>query len=106
MRQPVRTCVGCRTSRHQSELVRVVRQGSGGVWVDPGPRDHPRRPAGRGAYVCPDRACIDRALKTGALKRALRLDGPLPEALRAELMRRAGGEDEVNGEGYGKTEGA
>ena len=81
----------------QRELVRVVGTDTGGVWVDPGAAVHVRRPAGRGAYVCPERACIDRALKTGALKRALRLAGPLPEELPAELVLRAGG-DEVNGE--------
>ena len=91
MREPVRTCVGCRTPRSQSGLVRVVLSNSGGIWVSPGPDSRARRPAGRGAYVCPDPKCVDRALGTGALRRALRYDGPLPESLGEELASRAAG---------------
>jgi predicted RNA-binding protein YlxR (DUF448 family) len=44
-----------------------VRQ-SHGVEVDPGQV----RP-GRGAYCCPDQACIDRALRRGGLARTLQI---------------------------------
>lgn len=64
---PQRTCVACRQVDSKRELVRVVRTASEGVQVDlTGKR------AGRGAYVCPSRACWDRALRTSALARALK----------------------------------
>jgi len=63
---PERMCVGCRTKRPKRELVRIVRTPEGQVAVDPtGKR------AGRGAYICPEEACLGRAVKSKALERAL-----------------------------------
>jgi predicted RNA-binding protein YlxR (DUF448 family) len=68
---PARTCVGCRTVRPKRELVRLVRQSSGEVVVDPSGKLN-----GRGAYVCPDEACWTQAERRRGLERALsvRLD--------------------------------
>jgi predicted RNA-binding protein YlxR (DUF448 family) len=48
--------------------------------------DLERRRAGRGAYVCPETPCIERALGAGGLGRVLRRDIPDPDALRADLL--------------------
>jgi hypothetical protein len=77
---PIRICAGCRTRRTQAELLRVARR-AGDVVVDP-----KRRIGGRGAYVCFDPRCVERALGSGALRRSLRQDGPLPEELRERLL--------------------
>jgi uncharacterized protein len=62
---PTRTCLGCRQRRPKRELVRLVRRPDGLVAVDAaGP--------GRGAYVCAEPACVERALKTGRLAHAFR----------------------------------
>jgi predicted RNA-binding protein YlxR (DUF448 family) len=68
---PTRTCVGCRVARPKHELVRLVRQPSGEVVVDPSGKLN-----GRGAYLCPDEACWTMAERRRALERALsvRLD--------------------------------
>jgi predicted RNA-binding protein YlxR (DUF448 family) len=79
---PIRTCAGCKSKRLQSELIRVVLAPGGAVTVDTGPRG---KTPGRGAYVCPDRACIERALR-GGLGRVLKHGGTLPEALEDELL--------------------
>ncbi len=64
---PQRTCVACRTSRPKRELVRVVRTPEGNVVVDEtGKRN------GRGAYLCPTRACWETAMSRGLLNQALR----------------------------------
>jgi hypothetical protein len=64
---PLRTCVGCRSSKPKRELIRVVKLADDGVIVDEtGKRN------GRGAYLCRQRACWERALDRGALGRALR----------------------------------
>ncbi len=64
---PQRTCVVCRTVRAKRELTRLVATPDEGVLVDPtGKR------AGRGAYLCEQPACWERALKTDVLNRALR----------------------------------
>lgn len=66
---PVRTCIACRASKPKRELIRVVRLAEGGVTVDETGKKN-----GRGAYLCRQRDCWERALKRGALQRALRTD--------------------------------
>jgi predicted RNA-binding protein YlxR (DUF448 family) len=73
--EPVRTCLGCRRRRPKRELVRLVRAGDGRVSAD-------ARGAGRGAYVCRDTECLERALKPGRLAHAFRR----PSAVRTELV--------------------
>ena len=66
-REPSRTCLGCRQVRSQGALVRLVR-GHDGVVI----ADLRGTAAGRGAYVCPDEACLARALQRGRLSHAFR----------------------------------
>lgn len=77
-RAPQRTCIGCREVQGKRTLLRVVRTPAGEVVLDP-----TGKKSGRGAYVHPDKACVEAALKRlpGALKAALP-----PEAL--ERLRR------------------
>lgn len=72
---PVRTCVGCRRRRPKAELLRLVRRADGRVDAD-------RVAAGRGAYVCADPECLERALKPGRLGHAFRQ----PSEARPNLM--------------------
>jgi len=64
---PSRTCLGCRRARPKGALVRLVRLPNGTVVVDPS-----AHAAGRGAYVCPEAACVERALNRGRLTHAFR----------------------------------
>ncbi len=64
---PERTCVSCRTRGEKRGLIRLVRTPEGQVEVD----TTGRRP-GRGAYLCSNRTCWERALHRRALNRALR----------------------------------
>ena len=63
---PMRMCVGCREMKPKKELLRVVRQPSGQVMLD-----RTGKAAGRGAYVCPDSACLEKARKSKVLERTL-----------------------------------
>ena len=63
---PVRTCVGCRERAPQATLLRVGLQ-DGRPTADPR-----RRIPGRGGYVHPVSACVERATRTGSFARALR----------------------------------
>ena len=68
-RQPIRTCVACRTTGGKRGLVRIVRlPGDAGVAVDATGKQ-----SGRGAYLCPTRACLELALKRKALERSLKV---------------------------------
>ncbi len=65
--RPMRTCVGCRRVRGKREMIRVVRSPEGVVRIDP-----KGKAAGRGAYLCANAACWEKALAKGHLERALR----------------------------------
>jgi len=65
-RPPMRLCLGCGAQRDKRELVRIVRTPEGEVRVDPTGKAN-----GRGAYICPQGECLDRALKSKRLGRAL-----------------------------------
>jgi uncharacterized protein len=81
-RLPQRTCVACRTTRAKRELVRVVRSPSGELSVD-----LRGKAPGRGAYLDPDPACLDRGLAEGVLANALEvpIDAEAAAKLRVEL---------------------
>lgn len=83
----MRSCVACRISRPQAELVRLAVS-DGRLLLDTGP-GRSRRP-GRGAYLCGEEACLQRALARDALllRRALRAPATVtvPEELRRVPM--------------------
>ena len=68
---PMRQCVGCREMKPKRELLRVVRSPEGEIALD-----FRGRTPGRGAYVCPDAACLARAKKSRALARAFGISVP------------------------------
>jgi predicted RNA-binding protein YlxR (DUF448 family) len=70
--------VACRRVRPKRDLLRVVRRPDGSIGVDPTGRAN-----GRGAYVCDEPDCRDRAIGRGGLARALA--GELPGDVVADL---------------------
>jgi predicted RNA-binding protein YlxR (DUF448 family) len=65
--ETLRTCVGCRQVKPRAALVRVVRGGDGIVRVDV-----PGTAPGRGAYLCADPSCVERAIKGARFGHAFR----------------------------------
>ena len=63
---PQRTCIICRRTLGKRELNRIVRSPDG-VRYDP-----TGKAPGRGAYLCDDPACWERAIQSKALDRALK----------------------------------
>ncbi len=84
--RPQRTCVACHTVRAKRELVRIVRSPAGELSVD-----LRGKAPGRGAYLDPDQACLDRGLREGALAKALAtaIAGVTAERLKVELEQAA-----------------
>ena len=78
---PQRQCVACGRVRPKRDLVRIVRTPAGDVRVDA-----TGKVSGRGAYVCPDGACVERAVRDGRLAGAL--ERPLGEDM-AQRLREA-----------------
>ena len=62
---PQRQCVGCRTMKDKKALVRIVKTPEGEICVDA-----TGKKSGRGAYICPDAQCLQKARKSRALERA------------------------------------
>ena len=62
---PMRQCVGCREMKPKKELVRVVKSPEGVISMD-----LKGKSPGRGAYVCQQETCLQRAIKSIALERA------------------------------------
>lgn len=80
---PIRSCVVCRQTSDKRALLRVVRlpeKEGGQVVTDPtGKR------SGRGAYVCPEAGCIEKAKKQRRFERALSASAGVPAELFEEL---------------------
>ncbi len=76
---PMRMCVGCREMKPKKELIRVVRAPDGSVSMDP-----VGKKPGRGAYVCRNAACLQRAIKQRQLERQLEVQ--LTEDVAAQLQ--------------------
>ncbi len=75
---PMRMCVACREMRAKKDLMRIVRTAEGKLVPDTTGKMN-----GRGAYLCRDAACMNKAIKTRALERAL--EAPMNDALKAAL---------------------
>lgn len=65
---PQRTCIVCRQSDAKRALIRLVRDATGRVAIDP----TGKRP-GRGAYLCRNPECWSQALRRHAVERALKI---------------------------------
>lgn len=65
---PQRTCLGCRQVRAKRDMIRIVRTTEGKLVIDETGKQN-----GRGAYLCPDRACWIAALKDDRLSKALNM---------------------------------
>ena len=57
---PMRTCIGCREQKAKKDLIRVVKN----------KEDKTGKANGRGAYLCNDKSCLEKAIKSKALNRA------------------------------------
>lgn len=82
-----RQCLGCREMKNKKDLIRVVRSPEGEISLD-----FKGKKPGRGAYVCPDSACLAKARKSRALERAF--ETAIPPEVYDQLEQQMG---EANG---------
>ena len=75
---PLRQCLGCREMKPKKELLRVARTPEGEVLLD-----FRGKAPGRGAYVCHEMVCLQKAIKSKALERAFGVK--IPEEIYAQL---------------------
>jgi len=62
---PKRTCIGCNEVKLKKELIRVVKNKDGEISIDKTGKAN-----GRGAYLCDNIECLEKAIKTKRLERS------------------------------------
>lgn len=79
---PQRMCTGCGEMKPKKELIRVVKNKEGEVSMD-----LTGKKSGRGAYVCKNQECLEKAYKTKRLERNLetKIDDELYNCLKEEM---------------------
>ena len=65
---PQRTCSVCRTQKNKNELLRIVKNKDNIINVD-----ETGKQSGRGAYICYDMECLEKAQKRKGLEKALEM---------------------------------
>ena len=93
---PVRQCAACRRQTEKNQLARVVRTPQGEILYDP-----KGKASGRGVYLCKSASCLEKAVKSRALSRAL--DCPIPDEVYETLRRQFAEEEGAHGEEIGRA---
>ena len=65
---PMRQCIGCGMMKEKKQLIRVVKTPEGEMTLDRSGRMN-----GRGAYICPSRECLEKAVKNKGLNRSFKM---------------------------------
>lgn len=80
---PLRQCVGCQEQKEKKALIRIVRTPEHDIVIDP-----TGKKSGRGAYICHDVSCLEKARKKKAFNRAFKIDvaDDIYERLEQELV--------------------
>ena len=78
---PLRQCVGCREMKTKREMIRVIKTPEDEIVLDPVGKKN-----GRGAYLCDDLSCLQKARKKRSLQRSLSTD--IPPEIFDELEKR------------------
>lgn len=66
---PLRMCVACREMQPKRNLIRIVKNSEGVIFLD-----KTFKANGRGAYLCANETCLEKCIKTKALNRAFKCE--------------------------------
>ncbi|EYE88177.1 hypothetical protein Q428_09100 [Fervidicella metallireducens AeB] len=79
---PQRMCVGCQEMKPKKELIRVVKNSEGEVSID-----LTGKKPGRGAYICKNIDCLEKAIKTKRIERSfeMKISDEIYSRLKEEL---------------------
>ena len=80
---PQRMCTGCMEMKTKKELIRIVKNKENDVSID-----FTGKKPGRGAYICKDVACLEKAIKTRRLSKNLEttIGDEIYEKLKDEIL--------------------
>ncbi|MGN1327016.1 MAG: RNase P modulator RnpM [Clostridia bacterium] len=80
---PQRTCLGCGESKPKKELIRIVKQSDENIFIDKTGKAN-----GRGAYICNNVECLEKAIKSKRLEKNFetKIDNEIYESLRGVII--------------------
>lgn len=80
---PQRTCMGCNEKKDKKDLIRVVKSSDGEINIDKS-----GKMPGRGAYICDNIECLEKAVKTKRIERVLesKIENTIYEKLRGVII--------------------
>lgn len=80
---PNRTCIGCNSIKPKKELVRIIKDKEGNISLDITGKAN-----GRGAYLCKNIQCLEKAIKTKKLERVFetKITEEIYESLRGVMI--------------------
>lgn len=81
---PQRKCIVCSDRSDKKKLIRIVKNKEGHIFIDPTGKAN-----GRGAYICQNMECLEKAIKTHSLSRSFRVEIPqeVYDRLKEELIK-------------------
>ena len=65
---PMRKCVGCQEMKSKKEMLRVLKTPEGEICLDTTGKKN-----GRGAYICRQKECLQKARKNKGLERSFKM---------------------------------
>lgn len=68
---PLRQCVGCGEMKGKRDMVRILKTAEGDICLDETGKKN-----GRGAYVCRNRECLQKAERNKGLERSFKMSIP------------------------------
>lgn len=79
---PLRKCLGCGENKSKKELLRIVKNSDDSVIID-----NTGKINGRGAYICRNDKCFEKAMKGKKIDKALKCEIPIEiyEQLKKEI---------------------
>ncbi|MGL5756015.1 MAG: RNase P modulator RnpM [Paraclostridium sp.] len=83
---PQRKCIACQDRDNKKELIRIVKNKDGQIFLDKTGRAN-----GRGAYLCNSKECLKKAIKSKALNRAFKIE--VPDEVYEVLMKEIGDDE-------------
>ena len=80
---PLRKCTGCGQMKSKREMLRVLKTTENEILFD-----RTGKKNGRGAYLCCNRECLEKAFKNRGLERSLKCQIPVEiiESLKKEVV--------------------
>ena len=82
---PQRTCIVCRTQKNKNELLRIVKNKENIIKVDESGKE-----PGRGAYICYNMDCFERAKKSKKLE--IKINDDTYEQIKNAIESKMGGD--------------